>query len=146
MIFRLFVRRSGYTLFEGILVLLAISILAAVAIGANVRLNDYDRQAELTVAGNHLRYAQSRAMANNGPWGIHFQPPATYWLFENNNGTRRMLPGATADTITLNALTLSGAALTITFDGYGAPLGGASTVNTSAGPIVVTANTGYIVD
>ncbi|RJQ66080.1 MAG: type II secretion system protein [Desulfobacteraceae bacterium] len=134
----------GFTLLEVIAVLLLISIVSAVAISKTASTESEQALSEVHQVKAHLRYAQSRAMADNAAWGIYYASSNTYWLFETTGGNRKLLPGQTADTVTLAYLTITGTPQTITFDGYGSPGANTLVIHTSSTNITVTANTGYI--
>jgi MSHA pilin protein MshC len=135
---------TGFTFLEVIVVLLILGIISAVVIAKTVSTDSEQALTEVRQVKAHLRYAQSRAMANNAPWGVRLNNASTYWLFETTDTNRRMLPGQIADAVRLAELTLSGTPHTITFDGYGSPGADTITVQTSSNTITVTANTGYI--
>jgi prepilin-type N-terminal cleavage/methylation domain-containing protein len=135
---------KGFTVLEVIAVLFIIGILSAVVISKAVSSTSEEALAELHQVKAHLRYAQSRAMADNADWGIYFISADSYCLFQSDTANRRVLPGENANTVTLSHLTITTAAQTITFDGNGSPGPNDVTIGTSSDTITVTGNTGYI--
>jgi prepilin-type N-terminal cleavage/methylation domain-containing protein len=135
---------SGFTQLEVIAVMFIIGILSAVVISKAVSSTSAEALAELHQVKAHLRYAQSRAMADNADWGISFTSTGTYCLFQTDAANRRVLPGEDANTLTLAHLGITSAPQTVTFDGHGSPGAADVTIGTSGDAITVTANTGYI--
>jgi MSHA pilin protein MshC len=140
---------GGFTMIEIIAVLLIIGIVAAVAVSRMGDTSAYDLAAQLEALKGHLRYAQSRAMGSNSPWGINMASTTTYYLFQGTGSTTPvLLPGEDSTTVSLTAknsdLTINSAPQRITFDGYGSPGTTTITVTTSGGNITVTKNTGFI--
>lgn len=137
-------RPTGFTLLEVMAVLFIIGILSAVVVAKAVSSASDEALAELSQVKAHLRYAQSRAMADNAAWGIDFISASSYCLFQTDLADRRVLPGEQTDTVTLAHLGITGAPQTITFDGNGSPGPSDVTIGTTSQAITVTANTGYI--
>lgn len=134
---------------ETIAVLLIIGIIAAVVVSRMGDTSAYDLASQLEVLKGQLRYAQSRAMSSNSPWGINITSSTTYYLFQGTGSTTPvLLPGEDAATVSLtnkkSALTISSGAQRITFDGYGSPGTTTLTITTNGGNITVTKNTGFI--
>jgi len=138
----------GFTMLEVIAVLVIIGIIAAVAIARIGTTAAYTLDSQAEVVKNHLRYAQSRAMATGNVWGINFTSGTTYHLFQGTaTGVALQILGENSPTVDI-----SGSGLVITppspptvaFDGYGSP--GATTIPiaTNGKTITVTRNTGYI--
>ena len=136
--------QRGFTLLEVVAVLFIIGIISAVVVSKAVSNASEEARAEQRQVKAHLRYAQSRAMADNADWGIYFASANTYRLFQTDAANRRVLPGQDADTVTLAHLGITSAPQTITFDGHGSPGDADETIGTSGDTITVTANTGYI--
>lgn len=142
----------GFTLVEMITVLIVIGIVAAFIIVRMMDTRSVDLNSQLDVVKNHLRYAQSRAMATASPWGVTFATSKTYFLFRGSAPTTPVIfQGEDNTTVDLSAkksaLTITSASAapqTITFDAYGSPGGTTITVTTNGGNIIVTKNTGYI--
>ncbi len=140
---------AGFTLVETVALLVVLAVLAAVAVARMPSRTDYDLPAQVDAIKNHIRYAQSRAMASGEPWGIEFESATTYYLFAGEGSTTPLtLPGETGDKVNLtdkkSKLLISGTPIRITFDGFGSP--GATTIdiNTNGETITVTRNTGFI--
>ncbi len=140
----------GFTLIEVVAVLIILGIVSAVAVSRMSNMDDYDLASQVEVVKNHMRYAQSRAMAGSSEWGIHFTSATTYYLFEGVGSTTQIsLPGENSATVNLTA---KNSKLTITvpnpdrvtFDGFGSPGPTPITIATSGDNIVVTPNTGFI--
>ena len=146
--------QGGFTLFEIVMVLLILGIISYFA-ATRLFSDDVPTQAaELELVKNHLRYAQSRAM-NSDPqtgytyvYGIKFGSPTRYWLYrEPDEDTIIRLPEAGTDD---GAKVLSVVQVTppdgnkIAFDSFGSPGAATITLNTTAGNITVTKNTGFI--
>ena len=134
---------------EIIAVLLIIGIIAAVVVSRMGDTRAYDLASQVEVVKGQLRYAQSRAMSANSPWGINVTSTTTYYLFEGAGSmTPVLLPGENSITVSLTAknssLTINSAPQRITFDGYGSPGTTTLTVTTNGGNITVTKNTGFI--
>jgi MSHA pilin protein MshC len=141
--------QRGFTLFEIVMVLL---ILGVISYFVATRLFSADaptQNAEMELVKNHLRFAQSKAMNSELNWGIKFGTSSRYWLFNTVDGENavKRLPGVeSADAI----MELASVQVTppagnkITFDSFGSPGGSTITISTTAGPIVITKNTGFI--
>lgn len=142
----------GFSLVEMITVLIVIGIVAAFIIVRMMDTRSVDLNSQLDVVKNHLRYAQSRAMATASPWGVTFATDKTYFLFRGSApSTPVVFQGEDNVTVDLSAkksaLTItsaSSAPQTITFDAYGSPGNTTITVTTNGGNIIVTKNTGFI--
>lgn len=143
-----FCGQGGFTLFEIIMVLL---LLGLVSYFAATRLFSDDiptQAAELELLKNHLRYAQSRAMNSESSWGIKFGSSTRYWLFKGTEeNTVIRLPGVESSdgVMELRSIQVTPPAGTkITFDSFGSPGAATIVLNTTAGSITVTKNTGFI--
>jgi len=143
------VGNGGFTMIEVISVFVIIGIISAVAISKMSNTTAYDYSSQLEVIKGHLRLAQSRALGSGSPWGINFTSSTTYNLF-NGTATTTAIQLLGEDNATVNltkkksALRITSAPQTITFDAYGSPGTATITVQTNAGNITVTENTGYI--
>jgi len=143
-----FCGQGGFTLFEIIMVLL---LLGLVSYFAATRLFSDDiptQAAELELLKNHLRYAQSRAMNSESSWGIKFGSSTRYWLFKGTEeDTVIRLPGVESSdgVMELRSIQVTPpSGNKITFDSFGSPGAATIVLNTTAGSITVTKNTGYI--
>jgi len=118
---------QGFTLIELISVLIIIGIGSAIAV---TRFSSSDIRAlheEVAILKAHLRYAQTRAMSDNVPWGIDFLTSTSYRLQRNtgtvgNAATESILPNERTATRTIT----SGVTVYITgagtyFDVFGSP-------------------------
>ena len=147
-------KQSGFTMIEIVAVLVVLGILVAVAVShfSNI---DADSISDFEKVKSHLRYAQSKSMANsNVRWGIQFSG-STYSLFGDTNGNgsivaseQFVLPGEDSVNAVLETSTANGI---IAFDWWGAPYlnvncttahGGSLTVGTKT--ITITPETGFI--
>ncbi len=141
-------RSSGFTLIEVIIVLIILGILAAVAVSRGNF--DTDQWVNPDVFASHLRYAQSRAMAMEHPWGLE-ATGGTYTMFQVDEGTKKnvALPGSSeAAKKVPNG--------TWWFDGMGRPYFGKEykadvsptntniTINVAGKIVTITAITGYV--
>ncbi len=138
----------GFTLIETIAVLIILGIISAVVVVRMTNMDSYDLSSQVEVVKSHLRYAQNRAMTANEEWGINFSTSTTYYLFEGDGSTTPVrLPGENNATVDINAkkskLTINNPQR-ITFDGRGSPGSDSITLQTNAGNIVITGNTGFI--
>jgi len=115
----------GFTLFEVILVLVLISVFAAVAVTRQPH-PDTSLRAQSDVLRAHLHYAQMRAMNTDEIWGIGIGGGSAYWLFrgQNDEPHRRRLPGEEQTFVDLGAkgISISCPASAVTFDTWGRPL------------------------
>ena len=79
-------RSFGFTFIEVLLILILLGILSAVAVS---RINsDTDQWTNPDIFASHLRYAQSRAMAMEQPWGLQTQN-GVYTMFKVEGGIVR---------------------------------------------------------
>jgi MSHA pilin protein MshC len=120
-------------------------ILLAVAV-SRFRRNGIDLAAESALLRSHLRYAQSRAMADTVPWGVSLAT-GSYTLTHDGNAAGQ-LPGDDDHTHTLQGVTISAGTGNLTFDSWGAPSAGGHTITLSDGSstktITVIQNTGFV--
>ena len=152
--------RAGFTTVEILIVLIVIGIVSAVVIGRG-DIGQPELLARTEAIKAHIRYAQSRSMNSNRPWGIHVDATGnSYALFVDGNiANRRILPGQEADRVDLTAVRLSLAPgnTSVSFDDRGRPLANdGSTIRTNdlhltvmAGggdttAIRITRNTGFV--
>jgi len=150
-------RHAGFTLLEMVVVLLILSIVAAVAITKASSFNTYQVTTEAETIKGHLRYAQTRAMDTSTVWGITFAS-GSYTLFNSITGSNPLVPGVNSATVTLPA-GMSITTGTVSFDTWGTPYtdtgatsvqntGGYRSFNltsgTSTAAIQIRDNTGFI--
>ena len=152
--------RAGFTTLEILIVLIVIGIVSALIIGrSDIGLPKLLARTEAIKA--HIRYAQSRSMNSNRPWGIHVNATGqAYALFVDGNvANRRILPGEESDWVDLSTLGLhlNPVNTIVSFDDRGRPLESDGTtarnndldltVNTTGGDttaIRITRNTGFV--
>lgn len=121
---------AGFTVLEIVLVLVFISIFATVAVLRQPP-TDVTLKAQMATLKSYVRYAQSRAINAETPWGIHFvsnddSSEGRFWLFSGvDPNNRRPLPGETEDStklatgVTLTSTSPNG--FPLCFDTWGRP-------------------------
>lgn len=146
---------KGFTLLEVILVIVLISIFAAVAVLRQPP-TDVTLKAGAARLKAHLRYAQIRAMNTSTPWGIGYRADTgDYWLFRESAealGNRRILPGETqteVEDLTQKSIDVDNGDFTVRFNDWGTPdITEELVLTLSKGSesevIIITPNTGYI--
>ena len=140
----------GFTLIEIIMVLLILGVLSYFVATRLFSGESPDRNAEMELVKNHLRYAQSRAMNTEKDWGITFETGGKhYYLFNGDNPPLPIrLPGDESSNgkTTLSAITVTNAPITVRFlsQSFGSPGTANVSITTTAGTITVTKNTGFI--
>ncbi len=130
--------RKGFTLLELITVMIILSVLTVVLV---TRAMDDSAQtaAELEAVKGHLRYAQSRAMADSTNWYVQFTA-TSYAMYEAGAGTRA-LPGAQGLTVPLEYHTAT-AGTVVLFDSLGRPFTDTSGSTPQSGQRIVLASAG----
>ena len=119
--------KHGFTLIELVIVLIVMSIVA-VFIASRASIGGNDLSAETDTLKSSLRYAQTRAMNDSEPWGIHIPNASSYVLYRNNAvDTRQMLPGektgaAQTHTLPSTVTITSGMGTTYNFNEWGTPV------------------------
>ncbi len=143
-------RPAGFTIIEMIVVLLLMSIIAAVVLGRSITSTDLDLNAQTDKIRNHLRYAQSMAMKtayDDFPfWGIQSNGNE-YWLFRraspSNTNEEVRLPGGdysgASNRVSATDLGVSLNTFTVYFDRIGKPYDETNTAITSVKAITITA-------
>lgn len=113
------VKSGGFVLVEVIAVLVVLAIVVAVLVGrAGV---DVSAEVEADILRSHLRYAQSRAMADAVPWGVDIAENA-YSLQRDCVSASVSLPGEESATRALPS-GVSMSPVTVTFSpGRGIPI------------------------
>lgn len=143
---------KAFTLIEAIAVLVLLGLLAAAAISSAPR-SSAGVVTESDQLAAHLRYAQTRALADVEPWRLEFLNSSTYQIGPVNGSPVR-IPGAPGETRNLGSgVTVSGPG-EIRFDMWGRPVDGdgnlSSTINltladgSQTATISVTSGTGLI--
>ena len=155
-------KNHGFTILEVLLVLVLISIFAAIAVARQPNTN-VTLIAQKAALVSHIRYAQMRAMNNDTKWGISLDTNHSgYWLFENDPGEKRFLPGEERVDVDLSpkgiSISFSSTTDSFRFDDWGRPMSGDSYLttgmninlmksdgdNTQIETLVVTPETGFV--
>ncbi|MBU1001961.1 MAG: type II secretion system GspH family protein [Proteobacteria bacterium] len=132
----------GFTLMEVIAVLI---IMAIIAVGLSVSYDSgfHDLEQETDLLRSRIRYAQSRALGNNSPFGIACTG-GQYFLFSGlSTATTHVFPGEDQPQYSLpNGITAN--SFIISFDGWGVPYSNAAqaTALTIATTITLTSSQG----
>ncbi|MDY0163062.1 type II secretion system protein [Desulfobotulus sp.] len=90
---------GGFTMIEIIAVLVILGILAAVVLPRLQGSGEREVIQQYHEVRSRLRYAQSRAMAAGGGWGVTFSGNA-YWM-QNPAGTKVPFPGLSEDSVSV---------------------------------------------
>lgn len=133
------IKNSGFTLLEVILVLLLISIFAAIAVTRQPS-TDVTLQAQANALKSHIYYAQMRAMNTDALWGVGYTA-TSYWLFKHTPDNRHPLPGEDRITVDLSAkgITLSAnGSNRLSFDAWGRSYADDTLLTSDPLPIVLT--------
>jgi len=149
----------GFTLLEVIVVLVFITIFAAIAVLRQPP-NDVTLKSCALVLRSHIRYAQMLAMNTDSGWGIVYDHDQNaYWLFKEGGTDKRPLPGEPSDRVSLTekAVSIAQGGFTLFFDHWGRPNNAVTTLTFDQGQapitlsksgideyIVVIENTGYL--
>jgi len=133
-------RPAGFTIFEIIVVLLLMSILAATVLGRSLTTSNLDLNSAADTLRNQLRYAQAEAIklayTEYPVWGMNFTTGG-YWLFRGKDTSNKVrLPGVESDEVNLAAssIAVSTNFQTVFFDYIGKPYS-AYTSKTSNTPL-----------
>jgi len=118
---------DGFTLLEIVVVLVLISIIAAVTLTRSLTTDqiNFVGQANRIIA--HLQYARSMALKRNEMWGVfNDDVQKAYWLFQwkttgDELNNKKLLPACETETISLAELNLTMAEFALFFDGTGKP-------------------------
>jgi prepilin-type N-terminal cleavage/methylation domain-containing protein len=141
--------KNGFTLFEIVVVLVLMSIVAAAVLGRSIDTREIDLSGQLDKIRNHIRYAQAMAMKrSDSVWGITCTAdPNQYWMFQGNDpdnaGKQFQLPGENNTVVSLAESNVSVSAFTLFFDRLGRPYSDYTDENTntpvtSGLPLVIT--------
>jgi prepilin-type N-terminal cleavage/methylation domain-containing protein len=155
-------RCHGFTILEVILVLVLISIFAAIAVARQPN-PDVRLMAQKVSLESHIRYTQMRSMNSDGKWGIAVSTDQSgYWLFKDTTTEKRILPGEDQVEIDLTSkgisISFSSESTNFSFDDWGRPMSGdnylSSALNidlkksdgsdTRIETLVVTPETGFV--
>ncbi|WP_167512285.1 Tfp pilus assembly protein FimT/FimU [Oceanidesulfovibrio marinus] len=152
-------RSAGFTAVELIATLLILGILAAFVI-PKADSEDSKMLNDMNVLRAHIRFAQLRAMGDDGTWGLNIAGSGKSYTLERNGTTSAMvnLPGEDSATYDFQSTALSVTPGRIEFDDRGRPVGPSETPLTtdttitptvsgehgSVKPIIITQQTGFI--
>src|SRR5690606_25506450 len=118
--------RSGFTLIEILAVFALLGILAAVALSSQNR-SSAPVAAEAAQLAAHLRYTQTRALADIVPWRLEFPNSTSYRISRVGDSPVR-LPGTPQTTrVFPSGITLVAAPAEVRFDSWGRPVTSANT-------------------
>jgi type II secretory pathway pseudopilin PulG len=114
-------RPAGFSIFELVVVLLLLSVLAATVVGRSVTTSNLDLNSATDQLRNHLRLAQADAMKrSDAVWGISYAS-GDYWLFSSTPSNRVNFPGVESDHVSLNNGIDASGLSTVYFDRIGKP-------------------------
>jgi prepilin-type N-terminal cleavage/methylation domain-containing protein len=148
--------RKGFTLFELLIVMAVIGILAVIAVASLGNPRRTQALAEAEALKANLRFTQTKAMSDlpGNIWSLNIT--ASNYTIQRNGGVPNPavnLPGSNSGTYTLpNVLTITSGTGLIRFnfrgqpvDAVGSPLAANYTITcNSAPPITVTRETGFV--
>jgi len=133
---------------ELLAVVVVVGVLSVAALSRNQSTDIQSLLTEADLLRSNLRYAQTKALADNVSWSISLTG-TTYTLVDGGGGTT-MLPSDTIATHTLTGgVTITtGVGTSASFDNWGSP-GAADktivlTLGASTQTITITKNTGFI--
>ncbi len=129
----------GFTMFEVIVVVVLISIVAAFVVVRGTSKAVYDLASEAEILKGHLRYAQYRAMSDIDPWGLSITANG-YHLLKNKAPATDTLPNESGPSHTLpSGITITtGAGTMIHFNERGSPVGDDDTIMATETQIVLS--------
>ena len=140
-----------FSLVEVVVVLVLLGIMVAVVV-SRAGGHEADLPVEAAILKAHLRYAQTRALADTVPWGVSLAS-GQYTLLRDGVAAGQ-LPGEDGHTHALQGVTMSTGTGSLTFNSWGEPsisgvlLSANHTITLSAGgssrSVVVTKNTGFV--
>lgn len=114
----------GFTMFEVIIVVVVISIVAAFVVVRGTSKAVYDLASESEILKGHLRYAQYRAMSDTESWGLSISANG-YHLLKNKVAATDFLPNESGPSHTLpSGITITtGSGTAVHFNERGSPVG-----------------------
>lgn len=129
----------GFTMFEVIIVVVVISIVAAFVVVRGTSKAVYDLASESEILKGHLRYAQYRAMSDTESWGLSISANE-YHLLKNKIAATDFLPNESSPSHTLpSGLTITtGAGTAVHFNDRGSPVGDGDALLTAETEIVLS--------
>jgi len=132
-------RENGFSMFEVIVVILLIGVVAAFVAVRGSSKTVYDLASESEILKGHLRYAQYRAMSDIEPWGISFSANG-YHLLKNKAPATDTLPNESGPSHALpSGITITtGAGTMIHFNERGSPVGDDDTIMATETQIVLS--------
>jgi prepilin-type N-terminal cleavage/methylation domain-containing protein len=129
--------KNGFTLFEIVVVLVLMSIVAAAVIGRSIDTREIDLSGQSDKIRNHIRFVQAMAIKrSNSVWGITCAAdPNRYWVFQGTNpddaGKQFQLPGENNTEVSLAESHVFVSAFTLFFDRFGRPYSAYTDENTN---------------
>jgi len=129
--------KDGFTLFEIVVVLVLMSIVAAAVLGRSIDTREIDLAGQSDKTRNHIRYAQAMAMKrSDSVWGITCAAdPNRYWMFRGNDpndvDNQFLLPGENTTQVSLSERNVSVTDFTVFFDRFGRPYSAYTDENTN---------------
>jgi len=142
----------GFTLIELLAVIIIMGVVLFAAVG-HVYFGNTEQTTRIEMVKAHLRYAQSKAMADKVKWGIKFNG-TSYWLFKGGaEDTPVRIMGQDGTTVDLpEGMSHTGI---YGFDDWGKPYkksgtswlahdGSTLAFGTGLGSVTLTRNTGFI--
>jgi prepilin-type N-terminal cleavage/methylation domain-containing protein len=140
--------KDGFTLFEIVVVLVLMSIVAAAVLGRAIDTRELDLSGQADKIRNQIRYVQAMAIKrSNSVWGITCTAdPNQYWVFQgidpNDAGKQVQLPGENDTLVSLTESSVSVDSFTLFFDRFGRPYSAYTDENTNTPigdlPFVIT--------
>jgi prepilin-type N-terminal cleavage/methylation domain-containing protein len=134
--------KNGFSMFEIIVVLLLIGIVATFIVVRGSSKTSYDLASEAEILKGHLRYVQLRAMSDTESWGMSFSTTG-YQLLKNKAPVTDSLPNESGPSHTLpsGVAITTGAGTAVHFNERGIPMGNGDAPLTAATEIVLSGGT-----
>jgi len=129
----------GFTMFEVIIVVVVISIVAAFVVVRGTSKTVYDLASEAEILKGHLRYAQYRAMSDIESWGLSISANG-YHLLKNKEPATDTLPNESGPSHSLpSGISITtGAGTMIHFNERGSPVGDGDAILTAETQMVLS--------